>query len=106
MKKILLILSLLTLMACSINYPPDFKYSWTVKVTYTDSSVDTIYVERESFKGNPVDLYLKTSTPNLIGSSGITPCLVSQCGFYVETLVCGVRKYQILTEEKVHLTQK
>ena len=101
MKKKLLILSVLfILLVSSCKYNPDYTYKWDIKVTYTNGDIDTLHHESNSFKGNPVVLYLKTSESGVLVSGGTTPCLVSSCGFYYETIVCGVRKYDVIKEEK------
>lgn len=85
---------------CS-NYGQDYKYTYTAKVTYTDSAVDTLIFDYDSFKGNPVYVTLKITDSGLLASGGTSPCLIVGCGFYSTPIACGVRKYEILNEAKV-----
>lgn len=83
------------------EYGQDYKYTYTAKVTYTDSTVDTLVFGRESFKGNPVFVYLKVSESGVLSSGGTSPCLMIGCGFYQKAVACGVRKYEIIHTVKV-----
>tara|TARA_R110000782_G_C14658899_1_gene397638 strand:+ start:424 stop:765 length:342 start_codon:yes stop_codon:yes gene_type:complete len=88
------------LAGCS-EYGQDYKYTYTAKITYTDSAVDTVKFDYDSFKGNPVNVYLKISDSGLLASGGTSPCLMVGCGFYNTAIACGVRKYEIINEVKV-----
>ncbi len=95
-------LVLITILFCSCTeYGQDYNYRYKVKVTYTDSAVDTLECNRNSFKGNKVYLYLKISESGLLSSTGTSPCLVIGCGFYKKTIVCGVRKFEILSSDTI-----
>jgi len=83
------------------EYGQDYKYTYTVKITYTDSAVDTVTFDYDSFKGIPVNVYLKISDSGLLASGGTSPCLMVGCGFYRTAIACGVRKYEIINEVKV-----
>ena len=91
---------LLLFIGCKRKYPPDYNYQWTIKVTYTNGDIDTVECGRDSFKGNPVFLWLKTSSNGALVSGGTTPCLFVSCGLYKSPIVCGVRKYEILSKTK------
>lgn len=95
---------LITILLCScIEYGQNYNYKYKVRVTYTDSAVDTLEFNRDSFKGNKVYLYLKISESGLLSSGGTSPCLVIGCGFYKRTIVCGVRKFEILSSDTIAL---
>jgi len=83
-----------------IKYSQDYDYKWKVKVTYTNSDIDTLECGRKSFKGNEVILYLKTNTPGLLSDASVPVCLTVSCGFYDTIIVCGVRKFEILSFKK------
>jgi len=83
-----------------IEYEPDYNYKYTAKITYQNGDIDTLSFNRESFKGNKVYVYIKTTESGIISSSSISPCLVIACGFYKKTIACGVRKYEIISESK------
>lgn len=97
---IALFILLFVILLDGCKYGQDYKYTYTAKVTYTDSSVDTVVFGRESFKGNPVVVYLKVSESGVLSSGGTSPCLMIGCGFYSTPVVCGVRKYEIISESK------
>ena len=88
------------------EYGQDYKYTYTVKVTYTDSAVDTLVFGRESFNGNPVFVYLKVSESNLLSSGCVSPCLTIGCGLYQKAVTCGVRNYEIIDTVKVAMNSK
>jgi hypothetical protein len=92
---IFLVLVAILFSGCA-DYGQDYKYTYTAKVTYTDSAVDTLVFGRESFKGNNVYVYLKVAENGLLASGGTSPCLMIGCGFYEKAVACGVRKYEIL----------
>ena len=103
MKTIITLLLVILLTSCSEN-EPDYTYTYTAKVTYTDSAIDTLTFSRDSFKGNNVYVYLKTEGGTFAG--GTSPCLTMSCGFYKKTIACGVRKFEILDLLKVELIDK
>ena len=93
---------LITILFCSCTeYGQDYNYKYKVKVTYTNSAIDTLEFNRNSFKGNKVYLYLKISESGLLSSGGTSTCLVIGCGFYKRTIVCGVRKFEILSSDTI-----
>jgi hypothetical protein len=96
MKNIFILLILiLSLTGCKPKYPPDYTYKWDVDVTYTNGDMETIHHEQNSSKGIPLYLYLRISETG-------SPCLCASNGYYTRYVIaCGVRKYQILKEEKV-----
>ena len=103
-KTILLYLILVTIfIGGCFNYGQDYKYTYTAKVTYTDSAIDTMIFSYDSFKGNPVYVYISTSNDGFLTSGTITPSLIIGCGFRSKVIACGVRKYEILNESKVEL---
>jgi len=82
------------------NYGQNYTYTYTAKVTYTDSAVDTLVFSYDSFKGNNVYVYLKITESGLIASGGTSPCLMVGCGLHTKAIACGVRKYEIINEAK------
>lgn len=78
----------------------NYNYNWKVNVTYTNGENDTISFNRNSFKGNECYLKLKISENGVFSSGGTEPCLITICGIYETPIVCGVRKYTILSFEK------
>lgn len=100
MKKLIIFLSLFGLLLSCIRYSPDYTYIYDIKVTYENGDADTIHYEKNSFKGNPVHIFIKTSDGGVLSSSGGSPCLASSCGLYTQVLVCGVRKFEIINESK------
>lgn len=102
---LLLSLFMLLLSACQ-KYEPDYTYTWVVAVVYTNGDNDTITCSRDSFKGNPCIIYLKTQSNGFITSGMPEPCLVTGCGFYSTAITCGVRKYEVLSELREVLPRK
>jgi hypothetical protein len=98
--KTFLFLILICLSSCAYKHAPNYHYDWTVKVTYTNSDIDTIKCGRNSFNGNEAYIFLKISEPGILVTSSTAPCLVTSCGFYQDIIVCGVRKFEILSIEK------
>jgi hypothetical protein len=86
---------------CAYKHAQNYNYKWKVKVIYTNGDIDTIQCERNSFNGNEAYLWLKISEPGILISGGTSPCLITQCGFYEDVIVCGVRKYEVLLSEKI-----
>lgn len=86
-----------------VNYGQDYKYTYTAKVTYTDGTIDTLTFEYDSFNGNNVYVALKITDSGFLASGGTSPCLVAGCGFRWTPITCGVRKYELLNEEKTEL---
>lgn len=76
-------LLLLVLFACSCKHDVKYQYTVKIKVTYFNSSIDTVYHSTENvpnvflYKGG--DLYINTGHPSY----------------------CGVRKFEILNQEKI-----
>ena len=97
---------LITILLCScIEYGQDYNYRYKVKVTYTNSAIDTLECNRDSFNGNKVYLYLKISESGLLSSGGTSPYLVIGCGFHKRTIVCGVRKFEILSSDTIAINR-
>ena len=100
---LLCLILIAALFGSCMDYGQDYKYTYTIKVTYTNSAVDTLTFSYESFKGNNVYVKLKITENGLFGSSGTSPCLIVGCGFYRTPIACGVRKYKILNEAKTDI---
>lgn len=100
MKNIILLVLIFISVSCHRGFEPDYIYTWKLKVTYTNGEIDTVNCNRESFKGNKVSLYLKTSDPGVLVNASMVPCIVTHCGFYTEIIVCGIRKYEVLESKK------
>lgn len=106
--KILLFGIILLFVSChhkEKNMVPDYDYQWKLKVTYTNGDIDTVQCGRNSFNGNPVDVYIMTTEPLSITSGGVNSCLTMKCGLYYTRLSCGVRKFEILSFDKTLLKQ-
>lgn len=106
MKKILLSLLLISTIlsvGCG-NYGQNYHYTYKVKITYQNGDVDTVLCGMDGFKENEATLYLKTSESGVLVSGGTPSCLMVGCGFYGNTVACGVRKYVVLYTEKVAIT--
>jgi len=80
------------------NFDPDYTYKWDIEVTYTNGDIDTISCGRDSFKGNEVSLYLSARSSGFSGSG--SACVYMSCGMEKEAIVCGVRKFDIICEQK------
>ena len=100
MKVFLIALSVFLIIGCAHGYDDDYTYIWDIEVTYLNGDLDTLHFERNSFKGNPVSMYLKIEEPGILADAGTSPTLVSSCGFYDWPLVSGIRKFKILNHEK------
>lgn len=101
-KAFFMMLIMCCFLSCS-NYGPDYTYKWKLAVVYTNGDKDTVNCQYDSFKGNECYLYLKISENGLLSNSGTEPCLTMSCGLYSDPVVCGVRKYEILTFDKIPL---
>lgn len=101
--KTLLLLSFFIIYSCGYKNAQNYKYTWTVDVTYANGDKDTIHCSYDSFNGNPVSIYLKIHENGLLSDSGTEPCLVMGCGFYTEVVCCGVRSYSILSLNKTEI---
>ena len=86
--------------SCSYN-GPNYTYKWKLAVVYTNGEKDTVKCQYNSFKGNDCFLILQISEDGVLSSGGTAPCIVIGCGFYSKVVVCGVRKYEILSLDKV-----
>jgi hypothetical protein len=106
MKNIFLIISIISftiLYSCSNDIKPNYTYKWKIAIVYTNGDKDTINCKYDSFKGNECFLYLKISENGLLSSGGTASCIVTGCGFYSNVVACGVRKYEVLSLDKVPL---
>lgn len=90
------------LISCS-NFETNYTYKWKLAVVYTNGEKDTIKCQYDSFKNNECYLYLKISETGLISGAGTAPCIIMGCGFYSDVVACGVRKFEILSLDKVLL---
>ena len=91
------------LFSCQKNYGTNYTYKWKLAVTYTNGDKDTINCQYDSFKSNDCFLTLKVSESGLLSSSETEPCIIMGCGFYSEPVTCGVRKYEVISLDKVLL---
>jgi len=89
----------------SCSGPIDYTYKWKLAVVYTNGEKDTMNCQYDSFNGNNCYLNLKVSEVGLIETNAIDPCITMGCGVYEEAVTCGVRKYKILSLEKVLLNK-
>lgn len=78
------------LCSCSDRVYKNYHYSYTAEVVYHNERKDTISFEKDSNNGDRVVLYLNSDAG----------CLKVYCSFFDSTLVCGVRKYKILSFKK------
>lgn len=89
-------------LSCS-NSKTNYTYKWKLAVVYTNGEKDTINCQYDSFKGNKCYLAFKISEHGVFSSGGTEPCIIMGCGFYSSPVVCGVRRYEILSLDKVAL---
>lgn len=61
----------------------------TIKVTYTDSNIDTLHFRRESTNGFENRVFLSSENA----------CLKGETEKRYETICCGVRKFEVLLRE-------
>lgn len=106
MKKIKYIIGLMLLpflISCD-SMGDNYTYTFETKVVYTDSSIDTLTFSKDSFKGNPVGIYLTSgSASSLLSNGNSAGCLKVVCGMRQTTIACGVRRYEILKTTKIPL---
>lgn len=102
---ILLIVSSIAICGCK-EFGPDYHYTYKVKVTYQNGDIDTVKCGLDSFNGNSVGLYVKTSDNGVLVNAGTPACLTLGCGFYQYTVVCGVRKYILLESDTLKITHQ
>ena len=100
------VLLLVVVFLSGCKYGPDFTYKWKVAVVYTNGDKDTLNCQYDSFKGNECFLYLKTTESGLLTSASVSPCIVIGCGVYSKPVACEVRKYEILSLDKIPLEKK
>jgi len=104
--KSLILIIIIIIMCClssCFNNKNNYTYKWKLSVVYTNGDKDTIDCEYDSFNGNDCYLTLKISESGLLTSGGTEPCIITGCGFYWKPVVCGVRKYEIISLEKILL---
>ena len=77
--------------------------SGQIKDYYTDNKYFGFNNLKELIKGNECYLTLKISESGLISSGGTESCIIMGCRFYSTPVVCGVRKYEILSLDKMLL---
>lgn len=85
----------------SRDYGDNYKYKWKVAVTYTNGDQDTLDCEYDSFKGNECFLYLSHSEGGPLSGGSSGNCIITGCGFHKRLIVCGVRKYEVLTLDRI-----
>lgn len=88
---ILLVLGALQFASCG----KDYTYKWEVEVTYINGDSEILGCEYTSFNGNECGIYLSTSrySPE--------PCLVIRCGGLGQNIACGVRKFRVISSDKI-----
>ncbi len=94
-------IGILFITSCSTKHRTDYNYQFEVRVIFTNGDIDTVYCERNSFKGNEVGIWLKTESGLLQG--GMSPTLIMQCGLYQTTLVSEVRYFNVLKTTRTEL---
>ena len=99
MLKILFGLLVLVLFSCGRHYPPDYEYKWKIAIVYTNGDKDTLNCGVTTYKGNEAHVFLRTTGTAFSGAAG--PCLLMICGWYESPIACGIRKYDIINEEKI-----
>ena len=102
-KSVLLILVAIFYLSSCSEGPINYTYKWKIAVVYTNGEKDTINCQYDSFNGNNCYLNLKISEVGLVETNAIDPCITMGCGVYEEAVTCGVRRYEILSLEKVLL---
>ena len=102
-KAFFILLVLCCFLSCSSHFGTNYTYKWKLAVIYTNGDKDTVNCQYDSFNGNECYLTLKISERGLLSSGGTEPCIIMGCGFYIEPVVCGVRKYEIVKLDKVLL---
>ena len=73
-----------------------YTHKWDLAVFYTDGSKDTLSCEYNSTLSKGC-VWLQTSTGGLISRGGTSPCVVMNCGMLNTTVVCDVRRFEILS---------
>ena len=89
---VIIAVCLLILGSCSSKCElriPDEMCDITIKVTYTDSSIDTLHFRRESLNGFENRVFLSTENA----------CLKGETRHDYEVICCGVRKFEVLLRE-------
>ncbi len=92
--KSLFILIVVCLFSCSDN-EPNYTYKWELDVVYTNGDTDIINCQYNSFNGNECTLVF-----SIFESSS---CLVMYCGLRSKSVACGVRKYKVVSLNKILL---
>ena len=105
MKHIIIFILLNIFFQSCMNIKQDYKYKYTIEVIYQNDNIDTLFIEKDSFYGNKIQLYLNTDKNNTLDSSTIN-CLMYNCGFYRESIVCHVKKYKIINKNKILINKQ
>ncbi len=73
--------------------------TFTFRVVYQDSSIDTIqHIYTNCYQDRPAVDYIKISENGIISSSLTPACLMVGSGFYSTVVACGVRKYSVINK--------
>ena len=78
---------------------PSYAHTYTVKMFYTDSSIDTIVVNWDSFDGHQDYVIFTLDT----GENECEPRLTVKSNWRYKTIAYGVRRYEILRESRVKI---
>lgn len=100
-----------SLIHCACNSRQNYENQYTIKVIYSNNSIDTIEHIRKSFDGNTVRLgtvesYIKTQKGRMKSDSTGGPCLVSICNQDVETIAYNIKTYKVIKLEKIPINDR
>lgn len=107
-KKIITII--LILLAIPLSYSllgckkraPEQKFSYTIKITFTNGDIDTVKTVISTFKQRPISLQIKNSRAVLFGDPIATnPCLTARTFNRNFNLACDVRLFSVLSIEEL-----
>jgi len=103
-----IIFILIVLFNSCIKYSPDYVYKWKLAIVYNNGDKDTVNCEIESYKGNLayIDLYMNRKEIGNINATSVPACIVMDCGWKSKIVACSVRKFTVLTFEKLIINKK
>ena len=102
---ITIVMAMLLITHCT-NLNNNYTYKWKVAVVYSNGDKDTLNCQYDSFNGNTCYVSLKISDRGLLSGGGTDPCIVIGCGFYTEIVACGVRRYEVVSLDKIPIGYK